>query len=112
MALFYNAFRCKEERAYDLCLKEAFGEKAKYGGQLQSKKVIEAAHISKHHENVVDNSFLDLNFVRQVDDYRILWGRVKRFTHIFIKVEIIDFFRRCEPHKVQSIIVEFCSVLV
>ena len=71
LALFWAAFCSEEESAYDLSLKEAFREKAKYGGQQQTKKVIESTHISKQHENVVDDTFLVMNFVWEVDKYRI-----------------------------------------
>lgn len=97
---FWVAFCFEEETAYDLSLKEAFREKAKYGGQQQTKKVIEPAYVSKHHENIIDNAFLVVNFVRKVDEYRIELGELKRFANIFIEVQIVYFFWRCKPHKV------------
>ena len=100
MTLFWVAFCSEEESAYDLSLKEAFGEKAKYGGEQQTKKVIEPAHISEHHENVVDDAFLVLNFVWELDINSIEFGTVKRFAYIFIKIQIVYFFRRREPHKI------------
>lgn len=67
------AFCSEEESAYHLSLKEAFGEKAKDCSQQQTKKVVETANVSKHHENVVDDAFLVLNFVWKVDEYCIVW---------------------------------------
>ena len=98
---FCRAAFCREkESAYDLRMEEAFREKAKYGGQHQTEEVIEPTHISKHHENVVDDAFLVLNFVWQVDHYHIDCVWVIRFTDILIEVQIIDFFWRWEPQKV------------
>ena len=109
---FRVAVSCEKESSYYLSLKEAFRERAIYGGQQQAKKVVEPTHISKHHKDVVDDSFLVLNFVWNVDLYWVEFVFGGWFIGISIEVEITDFFWRSEPHEVELIIVELCSIFV
>jgi len=48
-----------EEIRYDKRHHQLLREEAKYGHQEEIEEVIEAAHISKHHEQVVNNAPLN-----------------------------------------------------
>ena len=91
---------------YHACDLKFLRKVAKNRSKEKPEKVMKSTHIAKHHQAVIDDAFLDLNFGRESEGNREIGYQLDIWLIAWLQVQIMHFIILSEAKWIERVILE------